>query len=152
MNKSRQTGATKGGVHMKRSVVLLFACLCIFSASAENKAERSVAPDQARVLVLAALTPKQRQLPSLETDPYNNPGSTRFLFFSVTWGKTASGSQVVGSYAVDLFTGDVFSATAYCHEEKNKNLEALQKQFRTNLQLTQAEYQKLKTKGPLCRE
>ena len=78
---------------MKRSVVLLFACLCMFSASAENKAERSVAPDQARVLVLAALTPKQRQLPSLETDPYNNPGSTRYLFFSVTWGKTASGSR-----------------------------------------------------------
>jgi hypothetical protein len=59
---------------------------------------------------------------------------------------------VVGSYAVDLFTGDVFSATAYCHEEKNKNLEAIQKQFRTTLNLTQGEYERLKTRGPLCRE
>jgi hypothetical protein len=149
-NKSRETGANKGGVLMKRAVVLLFACLCVLSASGENKAERRVTPDQARVLVLAALTPKQRQLPSLETDSYNNPDSSRFLFFSVTWGKTANGSEVVGSYAVDPFTGDVFSATATCHEEKNKNLEALQKQFRATLNLTQAEYQRLKTKGPRC--
>lgn len=136
---------------MKRAFVLLVAFLCVLNARAADQALRKVTPDQARVLVLASLTPKQRQLPSVETDPYGNPKFPRFLFFSVTWGKTANGSEVVGSYAVDLFTADVFSATAYCHEEKNKNLEAIQKQFRTALNLTEDEYQKLKTKGPLCR-
>jgi hypothetical protein len=29
----------------------------------------------------------------------------------------------VGNYAVDPYTGDVFSATIGCHEEKNKNLQ-----------------------------
>jgi hypothetical protein len=39
-----------------------------------------------------------------------------------------------------------------CYEETNRNLRALQKQVRTALNLTKAEYEKLKTKGPLCEE
>lgn len=136
---------------MKKAVVLLFACLCTLSAGAADQAGRKVTQDQARVLVMATLTPKQRQLPSLETDPYMNPGDSRYLFFSVTWGKNAKGSEVVGSFAVDLLTADVFSATAYCREEKNKDLEALQGQFRRQLNLTPEEYQRLRTKGPLCK-
>ena len=135
---------------MKRLFMLLLVCVCAQRSLAFDRGAREVTPDQARVLVMAALTPKQRQLPSLETDPYVNHGDSRYLFFSVTWGKTANGSEVVGSFAVDLLTGDVFSATAYCREEKNKDLEALQKQFRRILNLNQAQYLALKTKGPLC--
>ena len=50
------------------------------------------------------------------------------------------------------YTGDVFSSTMSCYEEKNKKLKALQRQVRVTLHLTQAEYQKLKTKGPLCEQ
>jgi hypothetical protein len=53
---------------------------------------------------------------------------------------------------VDLYTGDVFSAIMSCKEEKNKNLAAFQKRVRSSLHLTEAEYQKMKTKGPLCEE
>jgi hypothetical protein len=152
MNKSRETGATKGGVLMKRAIVILLGCLYVLSASADDKAEPRVTPDQARVLVLASLSPKQRRLPGLETDLYNDPHSTRFLFFTVTSAGTPSGILAVGSYAVDPLTADVFSATASCREEKNKNLEAIQKQFRFTLNLRQAEYQRLRTKGPRCGE
>jgi hypothetical protein len=106
---------------------------------------------QARTLVMASLTSKERRLPSLAVDPYDDPNS-KFFFVTVTWAGTTNGSVVVGNYAVDPYTGDVFSATIACHEEKNKHLEALQRQVRATLHLTPAEYQKLKAKGPLCDE
>ena len=70
----------------------------------------------------------------------------------MSWAGTPNGSVVVGNYAVDAHTGDVFSATVGCEEEKNKNLRALQTRIRASLHLSQAEYQRLKTKGPLCEE
>lgn len=54
--------------------------------------------------------------------------------------------------AVDPHTGDVFRATSECDEVKNKRLERLQAQVRAKLHLSQSQYQRLKTKGPLCEE
>ncbi len=101
---------------------------------------------------MASLTAKQRRLPKVEAEPYEAPDTSKFLFFTVTWEGTPKGSVVVGNYAVDPYTGDVFSATTGCYEEKNKRLEALQAQIRAKLHLSQSEYQRLKTKGPLCEE
>lgn len=84
--------------------------------------------------------------------PIQDPNTTKFLFFTVTWAGTPNGSVVVGNYAVDPHTGDVFSATIGREEVKNKSLEALQRRVRATLHLSDAEYQKLKTKGPLCDE
>lgn len=134
---------------------LLGFLIMAFSASsvcAVGPSPSKIDADQAKALVIASLTPKERRLPSLGTDPYNDPNSSKFLFFTVTWAGTPNGSVVVGNYAVDPYTGDVFSATMACQEEKNKHLEALQRQVRATLHLTQTEYQKLKTKGPLCEQ
>jgi len=128
------------------SIIALSAVIACAAEPSSNK----INANQAKALVMASLTSKERLLPSLGADPYNDPNSSRFLFFTVTWAGTLNGSVVVGNYAVDPYTGDVFSATMACHEEKNKHLEALQRQVRATLHLTQAEYQKLKTKGPLC--
>ena len=137
---------------MKKTFVLLLAALCAASASAVDQPERKITGGQARALVLASLTSEQKRLPSLGADPYNDPNTSRFLFFTVTWAGKPNGSVVVGNYAVDPHTGDVFSATIGCSEEKNQNLEALQRHVRAALHLTPAEYQRLKTKGPLCEE
>lgn len=101
---------------------------------------------------MASLTAKQRRLPNVEAEPYDAPGGSRFLFFTVAWEGKPSGSVVVGNYAVDPYTGDVFSATIGCYEERNKGLEALQSQIRSKLHLSQPEYRRLKTMGPLCEE
>ena len=137
---------------MKRACVLLLASLCAANASAVDQPERKITADQARALVLASLNPEQRRLPSLGADPYKDPNTSKFLFFTVSWAGTPNGSVVVGNYAVDAHTGDVFSATVGCEEEKNKNLRALQTRIRASLHLSQSEYQRLKTKGPLCEE
>lgn len=136
---------------MKNILLLLFAFLYVMGASAADQAGRKLTIGQGRTLVLASLTAQQRRLPSLEADPYNDPHS-KFFFYTVTWAGTPNGSVVVGNYAVDPRTGDVFSATMACDEIKNTKLEALQRQVRSTLHLTEAEYQKLKTKGPLCEE
>jgi hypothetical protein len=137
---------------MKKSLVLLVASLCAANASAADHPDRTITAGQARALVLASLTPEQKQLPSLGADPYKDPNTSKYLFFTVSWAGTPNGSVVVGNYAVDTHTGDVFSATVGCEEERNKSLQALQRRIRASLHLSQAEYQRLKTKGPLCEE
>ena len=71
---------------------------------------------------MASLTADQRRLPKLGAELYDAPDSSQFLFFTVTWEGTPNGSVVVGNYAVDPYTGDVWSAVIGCHEEKNKRL------------------------------
>jgi hypothetical protein len=138
---------------MKKVIVLfLLASLCATTARAGEPPEHKITTGQARALVMASLTAEQRRLPKLEAEQYDAPDSSKFVFFTVTWEGTPQGSVVVGNYAVDPYTGDVFSATIGCHEEKNKRLQALQAQLRANLHLSQSEYQRLKTKGPLCEE
>lgn len=138
---------------MKRAIVfLLLGSLCRTELGAGQTPEHKVTLSEAKALVLASLTPKQRRLLRLEAEQYTPPNSSKFLFFTVNWEGTPKGSVVVGNYAVDPFTGDVFSATSSCYEEKNKGLQALQAQVRASLHLSRLEYQRLKTKGPLCEE
>ena len=137
---------------MKGVLIFFLVSLCATTAGAAGPPEHRITIDQATALVMASLTAQQRRLPSLGIEPEPpSPGNpSRFLFFEVTWEGTPNGSVVVGNYAVDPYTGDVFSSTMSCYEEKNKRLEALQAQVRAKLHLSQSEYRRLKTKGPLC--
>jgi hypothetical protein len=135
---------------MKTLFVVLLASLCAANASAVDPPDRKLTVDEAHALVLASLTPEQKRLSSLGADPYNDPNTSKFIFFTVYWAGTPNGSVVVGNSAVDRNTGDVFSAAMSCKEEQNRNLRALQTRIRASLHLSQSEYQRLKTKGPLC--
>jgi hypothetical protein len=137
---------------MKRLTVLLLISFWAATAGAVDPPEHRVTVDQATALVMASLTAQQRRLPSVEAEPFDNPGSPKFLFFTVTWEGTPNGSVVVGNYAVDPYTGDVFSSTMSCYEEKNKRLEALQARIRAMLHLSQSDYHRMKTNGPLCEQ
>jgi hypothetical protein len=99
---------------------------------------------------MAVLTAEQKRLPKLGAEPYDDPHKPGFLFFTVTWAGTPNGSVVVGNYAVDRFTGDVWSAVIGCYEEKNEGLQALQVRIRAAMGLSASDYQQIKTKGPLC--
>jgi len=137
---------------MKYLLVLflsLLPCASLTHAQAETSRRLTVA--QARALVLAALTPQQRRLPKLGAESDDAPRSpSTFLYFTVVWEGTPTGSVVVGNYAVDPRTGDVFSSTIACHEEKNQQLRTLQARARATLHLAATDYRRLKTKGPLC--
>lgn len=137
---------------MKTVLAFVLAFICVKTAWASDLPDHKITENQAEALVMASLTAQQRQLPKVEVDKDESSGSSRFLFFTVTWEGTLNGSVVVGDYAVDPYTGDVFSATRECYEEKNKVLEALQAQIRATLHLSQLRYQQIKTSGPLCQE
>jgi hypothetical protein len=156
---SNSKASANGGMFMKRAMVLLLlvsiyaittAITAAITVSAVEHPERKITTDQARALVMASLSAEQRLLPKLGAEQYAAPDSSKFVFFTVTWEGTPNGSVVVGNYAVDPYTGDVFSAVIGCREEKNKRLRALQDQIRATLHLSQPEYQRLKTKGPQC--
>jgi hypothetical protein len=136
----------------KAIALLLLVSLSAIEVSAAEAPDKKITTAQARALVLASLTPDQKRLPKVGAEQYDDPNSSRFVFFTVFWEGTPKGSVVVGNYAVDPYTGDVFSATIGCEEKKNKKLQALQRQIRATLHLSQSEYQRLKTKGPLCDE
>ncbi|HEX3982171.1 MAG TPA: hypothetical protein VHX12_00615, partial [Acidisoma sp.] len=106
---------------------------------------------QARALVMASLNARQKRLASVALELLEAP-SSKFLFFTATWAGIPGGSVVVENFVADPYTGDVFIAAAKCDEVKNERLRALQKQIRAGLHLTQAEYRRLKTKGPLCQQ
>jgi hypothetical protein len=118
---------------MKNTLLLLFSLLCVMDADAADQAGGRLTTDQGRMLVLASLTAQQGRLPSRGADPYNDPHS-KFLLYTVTWAGTPNGSVVVGNYAVDPRTGDVFSATTACDEMKNAKLAALQRKVHSKLQ------------------
>ena len=124
------------------------------AAQHSHPTNRDLTPAQAESLVIAALSKQQRRLPGIQTEQFRNSHSPRFLFFSVMWAPPAnwSGSVVVGNYAVDPETGDVFSATASCAEESNRKLRSLQRRLRLEQGLSDKDYRRLKTSGPLCLE
>ena len=140
---------------MKICIALsLLMTLDLATAMASGMAERKITVEQARALVMASLTAQQRRLPKVEVDHFDDPDnpSPKFLIFTVVWEGLAKGSVVAGMYAVDPYTGDVFVANQECEEVKNKRLKRLQAQVRARLHLSQSQYQRLKTKGPLCEE
>ena len=132
------------------SKFLTLAMLCSVFAHASEPSRPTVNQDQAQRLVLGALTTEQRSLPGVATEPYKDPHSSLFMFFTVVWAAGPKQSVVVGNYAVDPHTGDVWSATDACDELSNPKLRSLQKTIHDALRLSPSEYKRLKTKGPLC--
>jgi len=137
---------------MKSVLVFVFAACFAATTWAADLPEHKITKGQAEMLVMASLSAQQRRLPKVEAEPFDASDSSRFMFYTVTWEGTSNGSVVVGNYAVDPYTGDVFSATRECYEEKNARLESLQAQVRAKLHLSQSKYRRIKTKGPLCEQ
>lgn len=126
--------------------LLLLSSAAVASAATVGR----IGEVQARTLVLAALSPQQRALPGLEAIEDEQPVTSGFRFYTVTWKGLPNGSVVVGNYAVDPRTGDVFSSTRECEEETNPRLAAVQARVRAEIHLSASAYRQLKTKGPLC--
>jgi hypothetical protein len=99
---------------------------------------------------MAALPLKLKQLPAFQIELYVNPSSHRFDFFQAIWAGTPNGSVIVGQYAVDPETGDVFNAVVGCSELSTSALRKLQDKARAQLGLSDARYHKIKSNGPLC--
>ncbi len=113
---------------------------------------KTISVDEAEKLVLATIPSKTRHLPKFGLDQYQDPNSKDYYFFVALWQGAPNGSAVIGHYAVDPSTGDVWGATAECDKKGTPALRKLQAKIRAQLGLSNIEYQKIKKKGPLCEE
>jgi hypothetical protein len=111
---------------------------------------RPLSVDEARTLVSAALSPKIKHLPKFVLEQFQDRNSPQFYFFTAYWAGVPNGSMVIGNYAVDLSTDDVWNAVSECDEQSTPALRKLQRSIRAQIGLSDSEDKRIKNKGPLC--
>jgi hypothetical protein len=137
---------------------ILFSCFAAISAAGQYR--KQITLEQAKALVMAA---NHGRLPGITIEAHGKypknisssaiPDNQRYLTFSLTWDAPGIMSSNAGFNEVDLRTGDVFDGVLVsCDALKNRKLVALQKQVRRSIHLTDIEYRKIRTGGPMCVE
>ena len=111
---------------------------------------RTVTRDEGEALVRAALPAKLKRLPKFGMEISQDSNFPRFYSAFVYWEGEPNGSVMVGTYDVDLETGDVWNAVTSCDEMNTAALRRLQKKIREEIGLSDPEYKRVKSKGPLC--
>ena len=129
------------------TIVVLLAS--IFGHAADHAAS-VVSLDEAASLVEAAMPAKLKRLPKFELEQFKDGDRPRFYFFTTTWEGLPNGSVVIGNYAVDQRTGDVWDAVTSCDELSTHVLRRLQAKIRLHIGLSDSGYHKIKSSGPLC--
>jgi hypothetical protein len=108
---------------------------------------RDITVIEARQLVIHALYPTQRALPKLDLSPFRTHNVSGFYKFEVTWAPPGPGSAVVGNFAVNRVTGDVWELVP-CEKRVSADLGALQSVVRKRINLTADELRLLGKKAP----
>jgi hypothetical protein len=129
------------------------ACLLIMAfcmpVVAQQKEPGQITVNEATQLVLAALPSKTKQLPKFGLEGGLDSSDPRFYMFEAYWAGAPNGSMVIGNYAVDASTADVWNAPAACDELSTPALRKFQKQVRSRIRLSPTEYRKKKRRCPL---
>lgn len=126
---------------------LFVLALCVSALAQQPKP--SVSVGDAKRLVLAALPSRTRHLPKFGLEEYQNPASPKFYFFQAYWAGAPNGSMIIGHYAVDASTADVWNAVMACEELSNPALRKLQARVRSRIRLSDVEYRNRKRSCPL---
>ena len=133
---------------MKR-IASILCFLAVGTLAIGQQPTRSVSVEDAKTLVLAALPSKTKQLPKFELGGGDDPLYPHFYVFQALWAGAPNGSVVVGHYAVDKTTADVWNSVMACDELTTPAVRRLQAKVRSRIGLSPAEYQKKKRRCPL---
>jgi hypothetical protein len=95
------------------------------------------------------LPARTKQLPKFGLEGGLDSRDPRFYTFTAYWAGAPNGSMVIGIYAVDASTADVWNAPAACDELNTPALRKLQKQVCLRIGLSSTEYSKKKRRCPL---
>ncbi len=115
------------------------------------KKSRILSEEEARELLTKALEPGGApKLPgySLEKTSTIPEGTPDYYSFQALW-DNPQGVAVIGNYAVDARTGDVWSGTV-CRALSSRPLRVLQGVIRKRIGLADQLYQQIKRPGPMC--
>ncbi len=125
---------------------LSLAALCVPALAQRSPTVLSV--QDARRLVIAAV--RTRKTPGLSLEEYTDKSSPQFYFFTAVWDNPyPNGSVVLGNYAVDQVTADVWDAAMACREISNTAVRKLQREMRSRIGLSHIEYRKKRRSCPL---
>src|SRR6185369_14677891 len=111
-----------------------------------------VTAEMAANLVHAALKGEgagATELPGFRLELMNKPVDARFYYFEASWSNPQPAGVVIGHYAVDPFTGDVWNGIV-CSEITSRSLRKVQRKVRHSLGITEERYRKLRRQGPMC--
>lgn len=136
--------------HLSVMLSLLVSVISVARAlSAASSKHATISWEQARQLVYkAAENQAATTLPKFGLDSYRDPDFPDFYFFEATW-DNPQGSVVIGHYAVDSRTGDVWDGVV-CREIQTRSLRRLQQQIRKSMGIDEKGYQRLRRTGPMC--
>jgi hypothetical protein len=141
---------------MKKGPVVIFVVLGILLMQRVAQADNLNMPmtvKEAKAMALAVLPSKTKKLPgfSLELDDSEKQGVPKYYVFMAVWAGAPGGSAVIGFYAVDPGTGDVWDANVWSTDALSTPLlRQLQSRFRRHIGLTAAGYQRIRRGCPLC--
>lgn len=125
---------------------LLPLFLLVAAAAPANRADqRKITVRQARDLVYEAVKGNNK---GAEIDRIENPYDREFYYFEVIV-PNAVASPVVGHFAVNPWTGDVWNP-ALCERVAVPALKKLQKNIHRRSGLNRGEYLKAEKKKPIC--
>jgi hypothetical protein len=120
---------------------LLLGCGLVGIARTRDLTER-----EARELVITALGPHVT-LPNIGLEAYKDPDAAGFYVFEATASPPAGQSPIIGHYAVNRATGDVWELVV-CRRVNSKALKKLQDVMRKGIRLSREELGHLGAMAP----
>ena len=129
----------------KRYVVLLL--LWVLACVDPVYCQQKVGEQEARMLAYEAVRGHDPRH-EVNISRVDNRYDRDFIYFEATWPNPA-GSQHLGNFAVNPWTGTVYDADS-CEVVTSASLKKLQDSIRKRLNLRQGEYAKLQAKKPIC--
>jgi hypothetical protein len=138
----------KPSAHSRLSALTLPLLFLLSSHGIVLARDRDLTVVEARELAFQALFPTERRLPKLDLSLSQSLKTAGFYQFEVTWDNPNPGSVVVGYYAVNVATGDVWKLVV-CRKIDSAELRRMQRALRTRIGLRREELRRL-TDNPPC--
>jgi hypothetical protein len=147
-HRKNQPGLRRKMLNM-RFIASCVVFLTLFPSAFAQQPRQRVSVDEAKDLVLAALPAKTKRLPRFGLEGGVDPTYPHFYIFMAYWEGAPNGSMVIGHYAVDFSTADVWNAVMACEELSTAALQKMQMKIRSRIGLSNSDYRKIKGTCPL---
>lgn len=133
-----------------RRIIIAAALILVGTPSLAVSADRKMGDAESATLARAlveAESPKAVKLPGFGFDGMSpNPEFPHIEFFQAY---SSVGQGIIGSYALDLYTGDAWDLTS-CTEIKSAKLLGIQQRIRHRLGLTGRRYRQIRLVSSPC--
>jgi hypothetical protein len=128
------------------ATAMMLALLLVGTQVPARPRRRDLTQPEARALVIEALDQSARKLPGLTFKFYSRAKASNFYELAVLW-NNPNGSAIVGHFAVNRATGDVWRLVL-CTRVESAALRRLQQTLRKRIGLGSEEFHKLESEAP----